>query len=107
MVLDGSPVNGIPSDDLGAVEALENVSPMPDEGRFTDEVNMKDIDLILVEKRVMALAVSGYSSAESAEILGISEPAFRQHLTGLFDKLHVSNCFELLLFALHHRLLVA
>jgi DNA-binding CsgD family transcriptional regulator len=78
---------------------------MPNEGLFADEVNRKDFGLIPLEKQVIALAVAGYSSAESATIIGISEPAIRLHLTGICGKLRVTNQFELILFALHHQLI--
>ena len=53
------------------------------------------------------LAVAGYSSAEGVKIIGISEPAFRLHLTGICGKPGVSNQFELILFALHYQLVDA
>lgn len=78
---------------------------MPNESLFSHEVNRKDFGLIPREKQVIALTTAGYSSAESATIIGISEPAIRLHLTSLCDKLGLSNQFELILFALHHQLI--
>jgi DNA-binding CsgD family transcriptional regulator len=80
---------------------------MPKEGLLSDEVNRTDRGLIPLEKQVIALAVAGYSRAESAKIIGISEPAFRLHLTGICGKLGVSNEFDLILFALHYQLVDA
>jgi DNA-binding CsgD family transcriptional regulator len=79
---------------------------VPNEGRFPDKVNnRKDFGLIPLEKQVISLVVAGYSSAESAEILGISEPTVKLHLASLCDRLRVSNELELILFALHHQLI--
>jgi DNA-binding CsgD family transcriptional regulator len=77
---------------------------MPNEGQLSDEENRQDFGLITLEKQIIALVVAGYSSAESAKIIGISEPAIRLHLTGICDKLRVANQFELILFALHYQL---
>jgi len=63
----------------------------------------KDFGLIPLEKQVIALTVAGYSSEGGAKRIGISEPAFRLHLTNICDKLRVSNQFELILFALYHQ----
>ena len=77
---------------------------MPDEGLLSVEVNGVDFGLIRVEKQVIALAVAGYSSQETAKRVGISAPAIRRRITRICDKLRVSNQFELILFALHHQL---
>ena len=49
--------------------------------------------------------MAGYSIEQSAKRIGISEPAFRLHLTSICDKLRVPNQFELILFALYHQLI--
>jgi DNA-binding CsgD family transcriptional regulator len=105
MVLEGSPMDGIISDDSGASRTLENGSTMPNEGPFPYGINRKECGLIPLERQVIALAVAGYSSVESAKKIGISEPALKRQLTGICDKLRVSNQFELILFALHHKLI--
>jgi DNA-binding CsgD family transcriptional regulator len=78
---------------------------MPSDGLSSDGVNRKDFGLIPLEKQIIALAVAGYSSSESAKIIGISEPAIRLHLTGICEKVRVSNQLELILFALYHQLI--
>jgi DNA-binding CsgD family transcriptional regulator len=78
---------------------------MPNDGLLSNAVNTKDFGLIPLEKQVIALAMAGYPSAESAKIIGISEPAIRLQLAGICEKLRVSNEFELILFALHHHLI--
>jgi DNA-binding CsgD family transcriptional regulator len=65
----------------------------------------KAFGLIPLEKQVVALTVAGYSIEQSAKRIGISEPAFRLHLTSICDKLRVPNQFELILFALYHQLI--
>jgi DNA-binding CsgD family transcriptional regulator len=65
----------------------------------------KDFDLTPFERQIIALTVAGYSSQESAKRVGISEPALKRHLSKICDKLRVSNPLELILFALHHRLI--
>ncbi len=77
---------------------------MPNAGSSSDGGNRKDFGLIPLERQVIALTVAGYSSAESAKRIGISEPTISAHLNGICDKLRVSNQFELVLFALHHQL---
>ena len=64
----------------------------------------KDFGLNPHEERLIALIAAGYTRKESAQRLGISEQALRQHLGNIYDKLKVSNDFELILFALHHQL---
>jgi DNA-binding CsgD family transcriptional regulator len=98
-------MDGITCDNPGAVGTPGKGSTVPKEGLFSDEVNRKDFGLIPLEKQVIAFAVAGYSNAESTRSIGISEPAIRQPLAGLFDKLRVSNQFELILFALHYHLI--
>lgn len=78
---------------------------MPNEGLFSVEAGRKNFGLIPLEKQAIALTVAGYSSEESAKRIGISEPALGLHLTSICDKLHVSNQFELILFALYHQLI--
>jgi DNA-binding CsgD family transcriptional regulator len=77
---------------------------MPDEGLLSVEVNGNDFGLVRPEKQIIALAVAGYSSQETAKRMGISLSAIRLYITRICDKLRVSNQFELVLFALHHQL---
>jgi len=65
-----------------------------------------DFELIPLERRIIALIVAGHTREESAQRLGISEPALRRHLVSIYDKLEVSNRLELILSALHHQLVV-
>jgi DNA-binding CsgD family transcriptional regulator len=104
MLLGGSPIKGITSEDMRVSRTLETRHIMLEERPFPDYAEMKDCGLIPLEKQVIALAVAGYTSAESAEVIGISEPALKVRLTGICNKLNVSNQFELILFALHHHL---
>jgi DNA-binding CsgD family transcriptional regulator len=105
MTIEGSPVNGIISDDSDAARIFENTNTMQNEGLFSVEVNRKDFGLIRLKKRVIALTTAGYSSKGGAKRFGISEAALRLHLTNICDKLRVSNQFELILFAFYHQLI--
>ena len=78
---------------------------MPNVGLFSVESSRKTFGLTPLEKEVIGLTVTGYTSEERAKRIGISEPALRLHITSICDKLCVSNEFELLLFALHHQLI--
>ena len=104
MLVEGSPINSIISDDSGAARTVEKKSTMPNAGLLSIEVNRNDFGLIELEKQVVALTVAGYSSQEAAKRIGISEPAARLHINCICDKLRVSNQFELVLFALQHQL---
>ncbi len=65
----------------------------------------KSIELDPLQRRIVALAVSGYSTRESARVLGINVTAAKRCLSQVCDELHVSNPLELVLFALHHQLI--
>ena len=66
--------------------------------------NRKDFHLSPLEKQVVALALAGYTSKESAHRIGLGEHSLRQHLRNIMGKLGISNRFELVLFVLHHHL---
>jgi DNA-binding CsgD family transcriptional regulator len=80
---------------------------MPEDGLLSDDVIRTERGLLLREQQVIGLTVDGYSSAESAQIIGISEPAFKLHVTSIWSKLGVANQFELIVFALHYQLVDA
>jgi DNA-binding NarL/FixJ family response regulator len=69
------------------------------------DISERGTDLSSFRRRIVALAVSGYSSDESAKKLGISVAAAERHLSSVCDELHVSNALELALFAVHHQLI--
>ena len=75
------------------------------EGLFSVQASRKDFGLTPLEKQVIALIASGYSRKEWSKRIGISESAFRLHFKGICGKLGVSNQLELILFALHHKLI--
>jgi DNA-binding NarL/FixJ family response regulator len=76
-----------------------------DDGPTSDGLKRQDFGLLAIEKRIVALIVEGYSTAEAANQIGASDTALAQRLIGICVKLHVLNEFELLLFALYHRLI--
>ncbi len=65
----------------------------------------EDFGLLRLEKRIIALTVDGYSCKEAARSIEISEPEVALYLTSIYDKLHISNRFELILFAVYHQLI--
>ena len=78
---------------------------MPNAGLVSGAPSRKDFGLTPMERQAISLTVSGYSSEESAIRIGISEQAFSQKLVAIFEKLNVSNCFELVLFAHYYDLI--
>ena len=57
------------------------------------------------EKQVVQLAAQGFRNREIGEKLFISEQTVKNHLRNIFDKLGVSDRLELVLYAIHHRLI--
>lgn len=95
----------IASDYSGASRAVAKRSSISNSGPFSRGEKRADFGLLRLEKQIIALAVEGYSCEEAARSTGISEPALALHLTRIYDKLHVSNQFELILFAAYHQLI--
>jgi DNA-binding NarL/FixJ family response regulator len=65
----------------------------------------KDFGLTSREKRVMAFVVAGHTKKDIAQNLGVSTQTIKRDVASIFDKLAVTNRLQLLLFALHHRLI--
>jgi DNA-binding CsgD family transcriptional regulator len=64
-----------------------------------------DFGLLRLERQIIALTVEGNSSEEIAKSIGMNESALGVQLTSIYQKLHVSNQFELILFAVYHQLI--
>jgi len=105
MVLGGCPLGDITSDYSGASRAVGKRGFVRKEGQFSSGKKRKDFGLLRLEKQIIALTVDGYSTEETAERIGINEPALGVQLTSIYQKLHVSNQFELILFAVYHQLI--
>ena len=56
------------------------------------------------ERQIISLLVTGRPNKEIADKCGIRERTVKHHLTNVFDKLGVSSRLELVLLALHERL---
>jgi len=65
----------------------------------------KDFGLTPREKQVVVFVVAGYTKKDIAQKLGVSTQTIKDDVAKIFDKLAVSNRLQLLLFALHHRLI--
>jgi DNA-binding CsgD family transcriptional regulator len=65
----------------------------------------KEFCLTRREKQITVLVVAGHTDKDIARELGVGEQTIRHHIASISDKLGVSNRLELLLFALHHRLI--
>ena len=57
------------------------------------------------ETQVTAFIVAGASDKEIVRKLDVSEQTVKNHVANIFGKLGVSDRLELVLFALHHRLI--
>jgi two-component system, NarL family, nitrate/nitrite response regulator NarL len=79
------------------IQALRRMTP--------DRRTRRDFGLTSRETQVIALIVAGYTNKDLARKLGISAHTAKHHLANVFDKLGVSNRLELVLFAIHHRLI--
>jgi DNA-binding CsgD family transcriptional regulator len=55
-------------------------------------------------KQIALTSALPRSTEETAERIGINEPALGVQLTSIYQKLHVSNQFELILFAVSHQM---
>jgi DNA-binding NarL/FixJ family response regulator len=56
------------------------------------------------EKEIVQLVTQGYRDSEIGERLLIKEQTVNEHLHGIFDKLGVSDRFELALYAIQYHL---
>ena len=73
--------------------------------RRAEDVEGAKIDALTKrEHEVIALVGEGLKNAAIAERLFISEATVRNHLTSIFDKLDLSDRFELAVYAFRHGL---
>ena len=56
------------------------------------------------EREIVELLVQGETNKRIAKRLSVTQDTVKHHITSIFDKTGVSNRLELVLFALHHRL---
>jgi DNA-binding CsgD family transcriptional regulator len=73
-------------------------------GLISGESRKETFDLTPLEQQIVALTAAGCSREEKASTVGVSEEALDAHLNTIFAKLGVSNEFELILFAVYHRI---
>jgi DNA-binding CsgD family transcriptional regulator len=89
----------------GVTPESEEVGIMSTEKQAGVGAGGKDFCLTPREKQVIVFVVAGYTKKDIAQKLGVSTQTIKHHVANIFDKLGVSNRLELLLFALHHRLI--
>jgi len=92
-----APVKSWSASDRGSPVTHEKQSDLGEGG--------KDFGLTRRETQVIVFVIAGYSKKEIAQRFGVSTQAVKRDVANIFDKLAVSNRLELVLFALHHRLL--
>jgi len=80
---------------------VKKVSPGSSAGERGEEV----ISSSDREKEIVQLMVQGYGNQEIAEALLLDEPNLNDCVHGIFDKFGVTDRFELVLFAVHQRLI--
>lgn len=103
--LDPGPFADSHSHGSSASPTLEKERIMPDATSSLVDAGEKDFRLTPLERRIVALSVAGYSRQQCAKRVGVSAPALKLHLSGIYDKLRVSNPLEMILFALYHQLI--
>jgi DNA-binding NarL/FixJ family response regulator len=80
----------------------------PDGFRFSDDVKRAAEPRIARlednERQIIALLVAGFSDRQISETFQTSETRVREQLMTIYDKLGVSDRFELVLYAYYHHL---
>lgn len=64
----------------------------------------EDFTLSTEEQRIVALIVAGCSNKDMARLFSLSESTIYRRTVRIIGKLSVSNKFELVLFAIDHRI---
>jgi two-component system nitrate/nitrite response regulator NarL len=82
------------------IQALREFLPAPNPNG-----GKKNFGLTPHELEIIAAVVAGCTNKDVAEKFSVSERTVKYHLTGIFDKVGVSNRLELALFAINHNLL--
>ena len=57
------------------------------------------------EMQIVQHVAQGFQNKEIGKKLGISENTVKNHLHSIFDKIGVSDRLELVLYAIHHRMI--
>ena len=83
-----------------ALESLVSKPPAP-----PGMSGQRDARLSSREMEVVRCVSMGLRNKEVADKLGVSEATVKNHLTSIYSKLGVSDRLELILYAIHHRLI--
>jgi two-component system, NarL family, nitrate/nitrite response regulator NarL len=81
------------------VEALRDFTPTE-----RPQPQRRDFGLTKRELQIVGAVVEGFSNADIAASISLSEHTVKHHIGHIFDKLGVSNRLELALFAINHQL---
>lgn len=80
----------------------------PDRSRFSDDVKREAEPRIASlednERQIIALVVAGFNDRKISETFQTSEERMREQLTTIYNKLGVSDRFELVVYACYHHL---
>lgn len=87
--------------------AQATTAPMTGMSRRPDsacQADGEDFTLSTEEQRIVALIVAGCSNKDMARLFSLSESTIYRRTVRIIGKLSVSNKFELVLFAIDHRI---
>lgn len=79
---------------------IKTISESSQSGEVSDKPLLSDREMEIVQ-----LVAQGFQNKEIGKKLVISENTVKNHLRNIFDKLGVSDRLELVLYAIHHRLI--
>ncbi len=77
------------------------------QGTVPAKTDGEGLDLTQLEKQILTLTMAGYSLPERAGLLGLGQHTLRLCLLKICERFKVEGEFELMLFAVYHKLLDA
>ena len=81
------------------VAIIKMIGSAENRGReTTPEAGTKSAKITKTETRIIKLIAAGVTNKEIAEKLSISEKTVKAHITNIFEKLHIQNRYQLMLY---------